>query len=119
MDIIEWAEQRMSDIRMEEEQLRQFLDIAYDIKRWQVAAEAAGPSSKQQEIEQAVLGILKMAKEPLGTPSILDRLIELGIQLGGKDSKNTLSARLSNSKRFEYDKNFNGWWSKELPDFPF
>ena len=116
MDIIEWAEQRLSDIRMEEEELRQFLEMAYQLRKRRVAEESGERApSKQQEIEQTVLKLLRDAGRTLTTQKILQLLADEGYELSGKDPKNTLSARLSNSKLVKYHQELGGWWPTDLP----
>ena len=116
MDIIEWAEQRLSDIRMEEEELRQFLEMAYQMRKRRVAEESGERApSKQQEIEQTVLKLLRDAGRTLTTQNILELLADQGHELSGKDPKNTLAARLSNSKLVKYHQELGGWWPTDLP----
>lgn len=116
MDLIEWAEQRLSDIRIEEEELRHFLEMAYHLrKRQAVEASSERAPSKQQEIEHTVLKILRTAGRTLTTQKILQLLADEGHELSGKDPKNTLAARLSNSKLVEYHQSLGGWWLTDSP----
>lgn len=49
---------------------------------------------------------------PLG--EMLSELRQMGFEIGGKDPKATLSARLSTSGRFVADRE-KGWWIKGRP----
>jgi hypothetical protein len=116
MDIIEWAEQRLVEIEMEEVELRQFLDMAYHLRKRQAAA-LSGEStpSKQQEIEQTVIKLLRDAGRTLTTQEILQLLGDEGHELSGKDPRNNLAARLSNSKLVKHHQDLGGWWLTGSP----
>ena len=51
---------------------------------------------------------MKEADHPLGTQDIFEHLGEKGHELSGKDPKNTLAARLSNSKSLTYHRDMGG-----------
>ena len=112
MDVIEWARKRLGDLKVEEQQLIEFLQVADQIRKLQATEEAHKDEirSKQQEIEFAVMEILREGNLALSTQDLLDRLENEGHELGGKDPRNTLSAHLSNSKVLEYNKEHRGWW---------
>ena len=116
MDLIKWAENRIAFIRAEEQNLQRFLVMAYDLRQQQEAElNAEKTRSKQQEIEQTVIKHLKKAGRTLTTQEILQLLGYEGHELSGKDPKNTLAARLSNSKLVKYYQELGGWWLTDLP----
>ena len=116
MDTIKWAENRLAFIRAEEHKLQRFLEMAYDLRQQQEAELSAERTrSKQQEIEQTVVKLLKEAGRTLTTQEILQLLGNEGHELSGKDPKNTLAARLSNSKLVNYHQDLGGWWLTDSP----
>ena len=116
MDTIKWAENRLALIKAEEMKLQRFLEMAYDLRQQQEAELGAERArSKQQEIEQTVVKLLRDAGRTLTTQEILQLLGNEGHELSGKDPKNTLAARLSNSKLVKYHQELGGWWLTDLP----
>ena len=67
-----------------------------------------------EEITTAIHDIL-VAERPLKRQTILERLAEQGIYVGGKDSLRTLSAYLSNDDRFQSARGFRGMWTLVHP----
>ncbi len=58
--------------------------------------------------------IIKRLGRPVPLGEMHSELREMGIEVGGKDPKSTLSARLSTSGRFVADRE-KGWWIKGRP----
>jgi hypothetical protein len=58
-------------------------------------------SPERQRVLNAVWELLIGKKEPIPTSFIYDHLIGEGIEVGGNDPKNNLSAMLSNSDQFQ------------------
>ena len=58
--------------------------------------------------------ILRARGKPIKTVDLLPLLIDRGVEVGGKDSVATLSARLSNSDEFRSNRRV-GWWFKGEP----
>ena len=116
MDTIKWAENRLALIKAEEMKLQRFLEMAYDLRQQQeTELSIERTRSKQQEIEQMVVKLLRDAGRSLTTQKILQLLADEGHELSGKDPKNTLAARLSNSKLVEYHQSLGGWWLTDSP----
>lgn len=67
-----------------------------------------------EELTTAIYDIL-LEERPLRRQTILERLAEREIYVGGKDSLRTLSAHLSNDNRFKAESDRRGYWTLKYP----
>lgn len=73
------------------------------------AHQAHKAPTKRQQVEDAVTAAL--AKEqPLTVPTLLQRLKEVGVDVGGTDVERNLSSYLSRSDRFQNRRKDGGWF---------
>ena len=69
------------------------------------------------EFVEAVGSILEEAEAPLNRSVLLERLQEAGVDVGGSDPKNTLSARMSRMDDFINLAGY-GYWAKHRSFLP-
>ncbi|MGX1741084.1 hypothetical protein ACWIEX_05950 [Bosea sp. NPDC055353] len=60
-----------------------------------------GSPERAKALEAARLFLLNRVDEPTPTAAIYDHILQLGIEIGGNDPRNNLSAMLSNSPIFQ------------------
>lgn len=128
MDVIEKAKQRRKELAVEMAKLDEFI-IMYESLQgnvefaWPVTQTALALrthtremirniSSKKEKVETAAEDMLR-AQQPLQTAEILQKLYDLGVDVGGETPAINLSSYLSRSDKFVNKRKDGGWFLTE------